>query len=99
VGKRCAIIHPESFIYAQEFEFLCSLFAHEDIFFITTQEMYDMTSNIFSISPELVISDPYFNRLNKWLESKGISVATIPFREVAKQEGLFRCSTLPLIRL
>ena len=99
VGQQCAIVHPESFVDVQEFQFLCSLFAQEDLFVITTQEMYDMTSNIFSISPELVVSDPSFKRLNTWLESKGISVATVPYREVAKQEGLFRCSTLPLIRL
>ena len=57
-----------------------------------------MTSNIFSISEDLVISDERFTRLNAWLESLGITVEVVKYSEIAKQEGLLRCSTLPLIR-
>jgi len=32
------------------------------------------------------------------LRSKGLTVEPIPFREIAKQEGLLRCTTLPLFR-
>ena len=60
--------------------------------------MYDMMSNVFSIAPDVVVSDPYFSRLNQWLRNKGFTVEEVSFREIAKQEGLFRCTTLPLER-
>ncbi|MDT8347563.1 MAG: arginine deiminase family protein, partial [Flavobacteriaceae bacterium] len=62
------------------------------------REMYHMTSNIFSIAPDVVISEKNFTRLNDWLRSHGIKVEEVPYAEIAKQEGLLRCSTLPLIR-
>mgnify|MGYP001492625127 CR=1 FL=1 len=65
---------------------------------ITKEEMYHMNSNIFSISPEVVISEKNFTRLNAWLRENGITVEEVPYAEIAKQEGLLRCSTLPLIR-
>ncbi|MEY2703223.1 MAG: hypothetical protein RLY43_1861, partial [Bacteroidota bacterium] len=39
-----------------------------------------------------------FTRLNNWLRKKGFTVEEIPYAEISKQEGLLRCSTLPLIR-
>jgi len=60
--------------------------------------MYDMNSNVFSIAPNVVVSERKFYRLNNWLRDQGITVEEIPYSEIAKQEGLLRCSTLPLIR-
>ena len=60
--------------------------------------MYEMNSNRLSIKNDTVISDPNFIRLNNWLESIGLKVEKVAFTEVSKQEGLFRCSSLPLIR-
>jgi N-dimethylarginine dimethylaminohydrolase len=57
-----------------------------------------MYSNIFSISPNVVISDSRFSRLNKWLKQKDILVEEVNYLEISKMGGLFRCSTLPLIR-
>ncbi|MDA0678131.1 MAG: amidinotransferase, partial [Bacteroidetes bacterium] len=73
-------------------------FGQENVFTIDASEMYAMTSNIFSVSPKLIISDIRFTRLNNWLQSKGVSVKAIEYGEIAKQEGLLRCSTLPLKR-
>ncbi|MCO4821961.1 MAG: amidinotransferase, partial [Flavobacteriaceae bacterium] len=33
-----------------------------------------------------------------WLREKGFTVEEVPYAEIAKQEGLLRCSTMPLIR-
>ena len=74
------------------------LFGKENVFEIEREEMYNMCSNIFSISEEVVISEKNFTRLNTWLRSIGITVEEVPYAEIAKQEGLLRCSTLPLIR-
>lgn len=98
VGKDKAIIHKNGFLEEAEYQWLVDFFGKENIFEIDAQEMYDMTSNVFSISEEVVISDRHFTRLNTWLRSQGITVEEVSYREIAKQEGLLRCSTLPLIR-
>ena len=98
VGNNRAILHKEGFLIASEYQWLKDYFGPENIFEITQEEMYEMNSNIFSISPTVVVSDERFTRLNEWLSDKGITVETIEYKEIAKQEGLLRCSTLPLIR-
>jgi N-dimethylarginine dimethylaminohydrolase len=57
-----------------------------------------MNSNIFSISEKVIISEKNFTRLNTWLRENGFIVEEVPYAEIAKQEGLLRCSTLPLVR-
>ena len=57
-----------------------------------------MNSNVFSISEQVIISEKNFTRLNTWLREKGFTVEEVPYAEIAKQEGLLRCSTMPLIR-
>lgn len=98
VGQGLAILHPDGFVHASEYQNLISHFDTDAVFEITAAEMYEMTSNIFSIAPDVVVSDPAFDRLNQWLTDHGITVEEVHYREVAKQEGLFRCSTLPLRR-
>ena len=98
VGTDMAIIHKEGFLIESEYQWLKDFFGADKVFEISKEEMYQMNSNIFSISPSLVVSDLRFTRLNAWLESHGIEVAPIKYSEIAKQEGLLRCSTLPLIR-
>ena len=98
VGKDKAIIYKGGFRQESEYEFLVGLFGIENLFHITRDEMYDMNSNIFSIAPDVVVSERNFTRLNNWLREKGFTVEEIPYAEIAKQEGLLRCSTLPLIR-
>ena len=75
-----------------------NLFGLENLFHITRDEMYDMNSNVFSIDENVVVSEKNFTRLNNWLRDNGFIVEEIPYAEIAKQEGLLRCSTLPLIR-
>ena len=57
-----------------------------------------MNSNIFSISEQVIVSEQNFTRLNTWLRENGFIVEEVPYTEIAKQEGLLRCSTMPLIR-
>jgi N-dimethylarginine dimethylaminohydrolase len=98
VGLNLAILHPEGFLIREEYEWLRDFFGKDQVFEITKEEMYQMNSNIFSISPNVVVSDVRFTRLNSWLSARGILVEPIKYKEIAKQEGLLRCSTLPLIR-
>ncbi|MEM6514695.1 MAG: arginine deiminase-related protein [Bacteroidota bacterium] len=98
IGKDKAIMHKEGFKNPDEFEWLHSFFGKENCFLIDEQEMYDMNSNVFSISEKVIISERNFNRLNSWLRQQGFTVEEVPYAEIAKQEGLLRCTTLPLVR-
>lgn len=98
LGRGKAIIHKEGFLIEEEYEWLIDFFGKENCFHITKQEMYNMNSNIFSISPDVVISEKNFTRLNAWLREQGFTVEEVPYAEISKQEGLLRCTTMPLIR-
>ncbi len=98
VGKNKAILHKNGFLVEEEYNWLVDFFGKENIFEITADEMYQMFSNVFSISPKVVVSEQNFTRLNDWLRNQGFTVEEIPYAEIAKQEGLLRCSTLPLVR-
>ncbi|MDI1254497.1 MAG: arginine deiminase family protein [Flavobacterium sp.] len=98
VGIDKAIIYKGGFRNEAEYLQLVDLFGMENLFHITRDEMYNMYSNVFSIAPDVVVSERNFTRLNDWLRANGFTVEEIPYAEISKQEGLLRCSTLPLIR-
>lgn len=98
VGVNKAIIHKEGFRDVKDYEYLVNLFGEENLFHIDKEEMYHMNSNVFSIAPDVVVSEKNFTRLNNWLRQQGFTVEEVPYAEISKQEGLLRCSTLPLIR-
>lgn len=98
IGDNKGIIYKSGFREEADYRYLLKLFGKENLFHITREEMYHMNSNVFSIAPDVVVSEKNFTRLNAWLHEKGFTVEEIPYAEIAKQEGLLRCSTLPLLR-
>lgn len=98
IGTNKAIIHKNGFLVEHEYQWLMDFFGKEHVFEITKDEMYDMNSNIFSISEEVIISDKNFKRLNTWLRNSGFIVEEVAYSEISKQGGLLRCTTMPLIR-
>jgi len=98
IGKDKAILHKNGFLVEKEFKWLVDFFGKENVFEISKDEMYQMNSNVFSISENIIVSEQNFTRLNSWLVEKGFTVEKVPYSEIAKQEGLLRCSTLPLVR-
>ena len=60
--------------------------------------MASMNCNVVSISEHVVVSERSFTRLNQWLRLQGFIVEEVAYSEISKQGGLFRCSTMPLIR-
>ena len=98
VGTNKGIIYKNGFRQEADYLFLVKLFGEKNLFHITREEMYNMNSNVFSIDTNVVVSERNFTRLNNWLRVNGFVVEEIPYAEIAKQEGLLRCSTLPLIR-
>ncbi|MFZ4261401.1 dimethylarginine dimethylaminohydrolase family protein [Sphingobacterium sp. HJSM2_6] len=98
VGSHYGIIYKGGFRNEQDYEYLVDLFGKENLFHIDATGMYEMNSNVFSISDTVVVSERRFHALNQWLRNRGILVEEIPYYEIGKQEGLLRCSTLPLLR-
>ena len=98
VGLDQAIIYKEGFKLEEDYEYLKNYFGEENLIHITRDEMYEMNSNVFSISPKVVVLENGFTRLASQLEERGFTVETVPYAEISKMEGLLRCSTLPLYR-
>ena len=99
VGKDKAIIYKRGFMNPRDADHIIDIFGPENVFEITAEEMYYMNTNVFSISENVVVTEEHFSRLNKHLREKwGMTVETVPYREISKMGGLLRCSTLPLRR-
>jgi N-dimethylarginine dimethylaminohydrolase len=99
VNRHKAIVYKGGFKNIEDYERIINYFGQENVFEITRDEMYDMNSNVFSISPEVVVSERNFIRLNNHMRNVwGMTVEEIPYSEISKMEGLLRCSTMPLER-
>ena len=99
IGKDKCIIYKNGFVNEDDYQLILNIFGEENCFHINDQEMFDMFPNIFSISPEIVVSDKAFTRMNDYLRNEwGMIVEEIPYREISKMGGLLRCSTMPLVR-
>lgn len=98
VGRGKAVIYKHGFRDLKDYEYLVNLFGQENLFDIEREEMYSMTSNFFSIAEDVVVIEKNFTRLKNWLVANGFTAEEVPYAEISKQEGLLRCSTLPLIR-
>ena len=99
VGRDKAIIYRGGFANEKDYRLILDIFGKKNVFEITQEEMYFMNTNVFSISPDVVVSEERFSRLNNFMENEwGLTVEKIPYFEISKMGGLLRCSTLPLIR-
>ena len=98
IGKRKAIICPDSFVNKSDVEYLIGYFGKKNTYLAYGQEAYMLKSNLLVISPEVIVSDKRFNKINTWLEKNDFHVEKISYENVSKMSGLFRCSTLPLLR-
>jgi len=98
VGIDKLVACPEAFNKRDQYEWLINYFGKENILEISLNEMSEMHCNFFSINHNVVVSEKSFTKLNNWLRGFDIIVEEINYKEISKQGGLLRCSTLPLIR-
>ena len=98
VGNGKLVACPEAFLKREQYKWLVDYFGEENILEISLSEMSEMNCNFFSIDTNIVVSEKSFSRLNSWLRGFDIVVEEINYKEISKQGGLLRCSTLPLIR-
>jgi len=99
VSHNKAIVYKDGFRFEKDYRLVNDIFGTENVFEITQEEMVQMNTNVFSISPTVVVSEQNFKRLNDHMENQwNMTVERVPYYEISKMGGLFRCSTLPLIR-
>ncbi len=99
VGRGKALLYRDAFLNKNDLGLLEDIFGQGNIFDVTGEEAYHMNTNVVSLSPDKLISDKSFVRLNEHLRSNwGIAVEEVPYQEISKMGGLLRCSTMPLIR-
>lgn len=67
VGKDKCIIYKDGFVSEDDYKLVIQIFGEDNCFHVTKQEMFEMNPNIFSISPEIVVSDSSFTRMNNHL--------------------------------
>ena len=65
---------------------------------ITLQEAALLQSNLLHLTPDTLLIDPRFQRLSQILRGMGYELIEVPMHHVGKMGGLFRCTTLPLLR-
>ena len=93
-----AIICPDGFKNKKDVEYLINYFGQKNTFIATSEETFELTSNVLVISPDVIVTRLKSDRLNSWLENIGVLVEKVSYSNVSKMSGLFRCSTLPLNR-
>ena len=98
IGNDMAILYKGGFKHEKDYKFIIDYFNKENIIELNKEEMYNMYSNVFSISPKVIISDKDFLVLNNKLRKRGFIVEEVSYSEIGKMSGLFRCSTMPLNR-
>jgi N-dimethylarginine dimethylaminohydrolase len=99
LGLGHCLLYPGGFKHQSDVEFIRSWFGAVNCIEITRDEMYDMGSNVFSIRPDVVVSERGFTRINAEMRQRGYTVEEVKYSEIAKMEGLLRCTTLPIERV
>ena len=99
IGTDKCIIYKDGFVDEADYNLLLDIFGEDNCFQVSREEMFAMNPNIFSISPDIIVSDSAFTRMNDFLRNEwNFTVEEIPYREISKMGGLLRCSTMPLVR-
>ena len=65
---------------------------------LNIQNESNQLKSVFSISENVIISEKSFTRLNTELRNRSFIIEDVLYSEIGKMSGLFRCSTMPLIR-
>jgi len=94
VGVEHALIYPPAF----QPEALALLRGRFRLIEVDRKEQFSLATNVLSLSPEAVVSAAHQTRVNGLLRAAGLRVLEVPYDEVAKLGGSFRCATCPLRR-
>ena len=75
VNNNKAILNKEAFKSKRDYHLILDIFGDKNIFHLTNNESFNLQTNLLSISPNVVISDVNFSRLNNY-PFAGVSVLT-----------------------
>ncbi len=96
VGKKHAIIYEEGFDC--DMDPIYDLFKNKNLIRISKEEQNILATNVLSINEQTIISGKLAKWVNNELKRLGFVVIEVPYYNVSRCGGSFRCSTLPLIR-
>ena len=96
LGGGQAIMCPESFVEIEQLNLLKN--KHSEIFEVSVEEAALLQTNLLHIAPDTLLIDPGFTRLAGVLKDAGYHLIPCPLDMVGRMGGLFRCTTLPLLR-
>ncbi|MHA6253042.1 dimethylarginine dimethylaminohydrolase family protein [Oceanobacillus sp. CAU 1775] len=65
---------------------------------VSSDEQFAMGPNVLAIGERKIISLPENKRINQLLVEADFNVIEVPFSEIIKSGGSYRCCTLPLLR-
>ena len=97
-GEKNAIICPDGFSSKDQLDLVLNIFGENNVYMAYGKEAFNLVSNLLVLSPKVIVSDKRFSKINTWLERNDFLVEKISYENVSKMSGLFRCSTLPLLR-
>ena len=98
IGEKNAIICPDGFSSKDQLDLVLNIFGENNVYMAYGKEAFNLISNLLVLSPKVIVSDKRFSKINTWLERNDFLVEKISYKNVSKMSGLFRCSTLPLLR-
>ena len=99
LGLGHVLVCCDAFNNKKDLDVISKIFSKKNIIKISNDQMGNLNTNLFSISKNIVVSNKKFEVINDILSSLGYKVEEIEYSNIAKMGGLFRCTTLPLIRI
>ena len=94
VDDKLALIYHEAFTDTR----INMLREHFDFIEVNKEEQFTLGTNVLSIGNKKIISMPNNKQVNEELRNRGFDVIEVPFDEIIKSGGSFRCCSLPLLR-
>ena len=94
LGPNLALIYREGMAEAD----YQKLQSHYELIEVDVEEQFTLGTNVLSIAPGKVLSLPENKRTNQKLREAGLDVIEVPFNEIIKSGGSFRCCTMPIHR-
>ncbi|GEK58018.1 hypothetical protein CHL76_10175 [Marinococcus halophilus] len=95
VASATAIVYEPAF----EADSLAAVKQRFNIISVPDEEQARLGTNVFSLGRRHIISLPENMHVNKQLREYGFIVHEVPYDEIIKSGGSFRCTTLPLRRV
>lgn len=95
IAQDTALVYPKAFT-KEDFDKIRQ--HYPQLIEISEEEQFTLATNVFSLGSNRIISLPENKRVNQQLRKHGFNVSEVPFNEIIKSGGSFRCCTLPLYR-